>query len=252
MSIERLLINAKNDYDSPLRLQLGDLCEDMYESVKKGTYGEFTSDPRGSVTSIIIRASKDRIRERFQKTFASRKRYYSSSPLVSFYPCSKYGNFVYKPVKIPFRYIEEIVMVFSLIVTSIEKNPRKYSILYKECKKVFDGLATLKLLPTQLQSLFRTGTSKFDQKKLTKFSYELGKSGEVPFFFKTFISSLEKSQVMMNLFTLVYEYLMSTSRDMIVEDVCAPAHTRYYKFTFDSFYWSKSAFESVVKSTPRK
>ena len=45
MSIERLLINAKNDYDSPLRLQLGDLCEDMYESVKKGKYGEIQNDP---------------------------------------------------------------------------------------------------------------------------------------------------------------------------------------------------------------
>ena len=196
-----------------------------------------------------LRLTRTRANEFIDETLQRRKQYYKTSVIPQFKGCVKtYSGLEYELIKIPFRYIEEFLMVFGLMFHTIKKGS-SYPILKHELSKCIESLAAAKLTP-KMRELFSLGLERFDQTYLTKFSYELYKlpSKDIKQFLLTVQTALQQSRVLLNLFALSYKYLMVEKRDDIVLHTCYGDYSKRYKFKFDAFYWSKAAFVKVIKT----
>ena len=196
-----------------------------------------------------VKITRKRANELITSTFKNRKDFYKrlSATTPNFKGCvGSYSGLKYELVKIPFRYIEEFMMVLGIMYNTIRKG--SYPILKSELSGVSDSLKANIHLTPKLRAFFFKGIENFDQKYLTKFSYEMYKlpSKDINAFIVAVYMSLEKSRVISNLFALSYEYLMVERRDDIVLNTCYKEKSRY-KFKFDSFYWSRDVFDKVIK-----
>ena len=214
------------------------------------------------ISSEIFSYSDKKITEILTGVFTKRKAFYIRKPYSDFHKC--HSTVQESPVRIPFRYIEEVLMVFSLLY-SIIKDKKSYPILNPEMKKVMKYLKqhvhiNTPINPT-LTKVFIHSIKTFNQKLITKYSYIINRLPEekLDTFFNVFFAALKESPVIRNLFILSYSYFMNDERNMIVLDACRlnTNRRRAYKFDFDSFYWSRDIFLSVLATkyrspTPKK
>lgn len=203
-----------------------------------------------------LELTRNKAGDLINSTFNKRKDFYSRSSKTNtqFKGCvSTYSGMEYELVKIRFRYVEEFMMVLGIMYNTIRKG--SYPILKSEMSDVTKSLSTIKLSP-KMRAFFSKGIENFDQKYLTKFAYEMYTSHkkDINQFVIDVYIALEHSRAIANLFALSYEYLMVEKRDDIVFNTCYKTKN-IYKFTFDSFYWSKDAFEKIIKTktpSPRR
>lgn len=197
-----------------------------------------------------------------KKTFDNRKKYYLQKPWMNFHKCNIAGT--NSPVRIPFRYIEEVLMVFSLLYSGL-KGKKSYPILNIEIKKVMKYLKQHVDINTKespnATKIFTSALKTFNQKLLTKYSYYLNRLPEAKLniFFNVFFAALKESKVVRNVFVLSYDYFINEERDSIVLDACYlnDKDRRAFKFEFDSYYWTKDIFMSIlatryISPTPKK
>ena len=235
-----LLNEADKNRKHPLRKELNGICKILYGS---------SDGDAGYIPYKILDFSRKRANELLNATLKRRKQYYKTSVVPQFKGCVKtYSGLEYELIKIPFRYIEEFLMVFGLMFHTIKKSS-SYPILKHELSKCIELLATVKLTP-RMRDLLSLGIERFDQTYLTKFSYDLYKlpSRDINEFLLSLYTAMEQSRVILNLFTLSYEYLMVEKRNDIVLETCYGERSTKYKFKFDAFYWSKAAFVKVIKT----
>ena len=240
-----LLNEAAQKRTHPLRSEIGSVCTALC-----GKYNYKV------IPSESLRLTRKKAGDLINSTFNKRKDFYSRSSKTStqFKGCvSTYSGMEYELVKIRFRYVEEFMMVLGLMYNTIRKGT--YPILKSELVGVTSSLSTVKLTP-KMRAFFSKGIENFDQKCLTKFAYEMYTSHkkDINQFVIDVYVALEHSRVIANLFALSYEHLMIEKRDDIVFNTCYKTKN-IYKFTFDSFYWSKEAFEKVIKTktpSPRR
>ena len=186
----------------------------------------------GVIPFKTLELTRKRANELINSTFKTRKDFYKrlSATTPNFKGCvSTYSGLKYELVKIPFRYIEEFVMVLGAIYNTIRKE--SCPILQSELSDVTKSLSTIKLSP-KMRAFFFKGIVNFDQKCLTKFSYELYKlpSKDINEFLLSLYTAMEQSRVILNLFALSYKYLMVEKRDDIVLETCYGERSTKYKF----------------------
>ena len=233
-----LLNEAYKNWDHPLRKELRGICTVLC--------GEKNFKV---IPSQSLRLTRTQANDFIDETLQRRKQYYKTSVIPQFKGCTKtYSGLEYELIKIPFRYIEEFLMVFGLMFHTIKKGS-SYPILKNELSKCIEPLATAKLTP-RMRDLLSLGIERFDQTYLTKFSYDLYKlsSKDIKQFLLTVQTALQQSKILLNLFALSYKYLMVEKRDDIVLHTCYGNYSKRYKFKFDAFYWSKAAFVKVIKT----
>ena len=244
-----IIKEATNNFNHPLRIELKKICTVLFGYLEKG----------GIIPIQAVRFTSDKSRKLLQETTKERREYYESTSYTGFYPCDLKYAIEYYPVNTPslkFRYIEEMLVVFSLMYKTIINDKETYPILYNEMRAVGEGLFGSVSLTPSMERLFVSGIKGFKEKYITKFSYLLGKkeNKDIRKFIQTFfVKGLNSSRIILNIYALSYRYLMVDKRNHVVQDNCHK--NRWYKFTFDSFYWSREAFEKVIKTktpSPRR
>ena len=211
----------------------------------------------------VVSSSVEKTNTILKETLQKRKKYYkgSSMKVAHFHDFKRDGGQGprddYSPVKLPFRYVEEIFMMFSLVYTCIHKNYKTSFIVYPAMRRVMIQLKKIMKdgIPEKLYNVFFDGVERFDQKQLTKLSYVLYGMGEdkVNTFLKALFDGLEYSRIIASLFAYSYKYCMIDKREEIVKRSGSTAVVRAYKFDFDTFYFSPDAFREVLNyKQPKK
>ena len=204
-----------------------------------------------SISYHIFSYTDTKITEILTKTFMKRKEYYLQKPWSNFHTCNIGGS--NSPVRIPFRYIEEVLMVFSLLYSDL-KDKKSYSVLNPEMKKVMKYLKQHVDVDTSinpnLTKVFINSIKTFNQKLITKCSYIINRLPEkkLDTFLNVFFTALKESKVIRNLFVLSYDYFINEERNMMVLDSCYlnDRSRRAFKFEFDSYYWSRDILVAVL------
>ena len=238
---------------STLAQQIIPICKCMF--------GYDTAGVPGHVVSSTSEKTHDLIKE----TVRERKKYYSGSSWeTAQFHSLKFGKYqppkgAYLPVRLPFRYVEEVLMMLALVRDCASRHRFKALIVWPVVQKIFIRmrirLYNAGIVSKELVGILFDGIDRFDEKQLTKVAYIVYDMGEdvAKAFLKNLFSNLEESRIAASLFALSYKYLMVDKREELVKRADSTAVLRAYKFHFDTFYLSREKFMKVLEyKQPKK
>ena len=242
---EALALERKRG-NSMLKTQLRPICKCM-----------FGYDTAGVPVDVVY-STLEKTHDLIKETVRERKKYYSGSSWeTAQFHSLEFGKYqppkgAYLPVRLPFRYVEEIIMMLALVRDCTYENREKALIVWAVVRQVILHIRVRMSsggMPKNLVDILFDGIKRFDEKQLTKVAYILYDMGEdvVKTFLKTLFTTLEESRIAASLFALSYKYLMVDKREELVKRADSTAVVRAYKFHFDTFYLSREKFMKVLE-----
>ena len=248
---EALALERKGG-NSMLKTQLRPICKCM-----------FGYDTAGVPVDVVY-STPEKTHDLIKETVRERKKYYSGSSWeTAQFRSLKFGKYqppkgAYLPVRLPFRYVEEIIMMLALVRDCTYENREKALIVWPVIRQTLlrmrKRLYYAGILSKELVGILFDGIERFDEKQLTKVAYIVYDMGEdvAKAFLKNLFSNLEESRIAASLFALSYKYLMVDKREELVKEHSV-VHNRAYKFHFDTFYLSREKFMKVLEyKQPKK
>ena len=213
----------------------------------------------------VVKSTPEKTHDLIKETVRERKKYYSGSSWeTAQFHSLKFGKYqppkgAYLPVRLPFRYVEEVLMMLALVRDCAYRHQQKALIVWPVVRQTLVRMRVrlyyAGIVSKELVEILFDGIDRFDEKQLTKIAYIVYDMGEdvAKAFLKNLFSNLEESRIAASLFALSYKYLMVDKREELVKRADSTAVLRAYKFHFDTFYLSREKFMKVLEyKQPKK